>query len=365
MNVPSGKPTITQKMIDAAVNALQNERLALGESVFKFEEEFARYCGTKHAISTSSGTDALIIALRALEVDNRECITSPFSFIASSNAIIYAAGIPIFADIEETTCNINPEGMKNGITEETKVLMPVHLYGNLADMDRILALKESHEGLVVLEDACQAHGATYKGKKAGSMGEAGCFSFYSIKNMTVGGDGGMITTDNEDVTNTAKSLRDCGRDSHYFFPRLGYTARLNTVNAAVGREQLKLLDEWNEKRRALRTSYIEGLKDIEGIRFIEETADAKSANHLIVICADRRDELQNFLKEKGIGTGVHYPIPIHLQPPYVSMFDFKEGSYPVAEKVAKEVLSLPTFQDLKPDELKYVCENVKEFYSKK
>jgi perosamine synthetase len=362
MKVPLGRPIITRKMIEAAAWALENERLVLGESVFKFEEEFADYCGTKYAVSTSSGTDALIIALRALGVEKRDVVTTPFTFIASSNAIIYAFGRPIFADIEDRTCNIDPALMRDRITQDTKVLMPVHLFGNPCDMDKIFGLTEGREDLLILEDACQAHGAEWKGKKAGSMGDVGCFSFYSIKNMTVGGDGGMITTSNEDIAELAKKLRDCGRETHYFFKHLGYTARLNTANAAIGREQLKLLDEWNHKRRTIRSLYEEGLKDVEGLKFVEETPGGSSVYHLVVIRVKKRDELSAFLKEKGIGTGVHYPIPVHLQPPYVSLFGLKEGSMRISENCAKEVLSLPTYPELKKDEIKYVCEGIREFW---
>jgi perosamine synthetase len=364
MKVPLGKPVITDKMVEVAVLALQNEKLVLGESVFKFEEEFAAYCGTKHAVSTSSGTDALIIALRALGIDGKEVITSPFTFIASPNAIIYANGKPVFADVEEASCNIDPIQISKSISKDTKAIMPVHLYGNPCDMNRINEIRETNSDLVILEDACQAHGAEYKGRKAGSIGEVGCFSFYSIKNMTVGGDGGILTTDSEEIATASRKLRDCGRETHYEFSYLGYTARLNTMNAAIGREQLKLLDKWNDMRRNIRSMYERGLRDIEGVRFLKETDGAKSVYHLVVILTNKRDELAAFLKEKGIGTGVHYPVPVHLQPPYVKLFGFEKGSYPVSEKCANEVLTLPTFADLKPDEIKYVCENVKEFFGK-
>jgi len=362
MKIPLGMPIITEKMIEAAASALRNERLALGESVYKFEEEFANYCGTKHAVSTSSGTDALLIALRALEVDNKQVITTPFTFIASSNAIIYANGRPAFADIEERTCNIDPPRINEGLSKDTKVIMPVHLFGNPCEMDRILEFKESNSELLILEDACQAHGAEYKGKKVGGIGDVGCFSFYSIKNMTVGGDGGMIVTNDENIVNIAKKLRDCGRETHYLFKHLGYTARLNTANAAIGREQLKMLDEWNEKRRSIKVMYEKELKDIEGIDFLEETEGGRPVYHLVVIRVKDRDDLMNFLKDKGVGTGIHYPIPVHLQPPYVSLFGHKEGAFPISERCAKEVLSLPTHPGLKPDEIRYVCEKIKEFF---
>jgi perosamine synthetase len=357
-------PTITDKMIEAAVSALKNERLALGESVFKFEEEFASYCGTKHAVSTSSGTDALLIALRALGVDEKEVITTPFTFIASSNAIIYANGKPVFADVDDTTCNLDSGRASKIIGKDSQVIMPVHLYGNPCDMDGILGLRDANPDLKVVEDACQAHGAEYKGKKAGSIGDVGCFSFYSIKNMTVGGDGGMIVTDDDDLAEMARKLRDCGRESHYLFSMLGYTARLNTINAAIGREQLKLLDDWNDKRRSIRAKYVKRLEDVEGFRFISETKGARSSNHLVVIKTEKRDDLKTFLEEREVGTGVHYPIPVHLQPPYVKLFGYRENSFPVSERCAKEVLTLPTYPGLTDDQISYVCETVKEFFNK-
>src|SRR5665647_537352 len=236
-------------MEEAALGALRNERFVLGESVHKFEEEFAKYCGTDHAVSTSSGTDALKIALIASGVEpGQVAITSPASFIASANAIVHAQAQPLFADIDLRTYNASPKHIEKAITAKTKAVIPVHLYGYPADMDPINAIAEKRE-LIVIEDSCQAHGASYGGKKTGNLGLVGCFSFYTSKNSKVCGDGGMITTNDEKIAFEAAKLRDCGRKSQYVHDVIGYTSRLNTVNAAIGRVQLKRLDSWNESRR--------------------------------------------------------------------------------------------------------------------
>lgn len=347
------KPVFTEEMKDAAIDALQNEFFVMGERVYKFEDEFARYIGTKYAVSVNSGTFALASSLIALGIEKGEKIlTTPMSFIATANAIIHAGGIPVFSDIESDTGNIDPTLIKNNI-KGIKGIIPVHLYGNPCDMDKMKEFKE--RGLFVIEDACQAHGAEYKGKKAGSIGDAGCFSFYSVKNMTVGGDGGIVTTNNEEVAQKIKILRDCGRISKYEHDMIGYTARLNTVNAAIGRVQLKHLDEWNDKRRFAAGIYQQNLPDELLLR-----ENGNSVYHIFAIRSERRDEIIRYLKENGIETGVHYPIPIHLQPIYKKLFGYKEGNYPVSEQFSSEVVSLPMFPEITKDEAKFVCEKILE-----
>jgi perosamine synthetase len=360
-NIPLAKPVFDAEMEAAALNALRNERLVMGEDVCKFEEEFARYIGTRYAVSTSSGTNALQIAFLSLGVSG-EVVTSAFSFVASANSVLHAGATPVFADIAADTFNVDPEELKRRIGKRTKALLPVHLYGYPCGMDEIGDMAEDH-GLKVVEDACQAHGAEYAGWKAGAIGDVGCFSFYPSKNMTVCGDGGMITTNDEAVAKLAAKLRDCGRKSQYEHDVVGYTSRLNTVNAAIGRVQLRRLDEWNRKRLEVAGWYDESLVGVEGVVCPPRGgSEVKPVYHLYVIRAKKRDELREHLKAKGVGTGVHYPLPIPLQPVYQQMYHFKTGDYPVSEQASRECLSLPMGPFLSEEDVEYVCEHTREFY---
>ncbi|HUL39423.1 MAG TPA: DegT/DnrJ/EryC1/StrS family aminotransferase, partial [Methanomassiliicoccales archaeon] len=289
--IPLGRPEMTEEMIEAAASALRNERLVMGESVKKFEEEFARYIGTKHAISCSSGTNALQLAMIAAKVGGKEVLTTPFSFIATANAIIEAGAKPTFADSSEKDYNIDPIRVIKAIGENTAGVLPVHLYGNPTDMDPLIEVCRKKR-LLLVEDACQAHGALYKGRKAGSIGDVGCFSFYPTKNMTVGGDGGMITTNDDKLLKEIAKLRDCGRVSRYVHDVVGYTSRLNTCNAAIGRVQLRNLDRYNERRRELANLYTQELKGLEHVA-VPSLGDKNVTPvfHLYVIRCQRRDDL--------------------------------------------------------------------------
>ncbi len=354
------QPILDADMLESALLALQNEKFVLGESVYKFEEEFARFCGTRYAVSVGSGTAALQIALQALGVETGdEVLTTPFSFFATANAVVHAGARPEFADVDGESSNISPIEVEKRTSSRTKAVIPVHLYGHPCDMDEIGDLAEEN-GIPLVEDACQAHGAEYKGKRSGSFGDAGCFSFYPSKNMTVGGDGGMIVTNNEEVARTAKSLRDCGRDSKYTMARVGYTSRLNTVNAAIGRVQLRSLQKWNEARRRVAEFYREGLQGIEGITLPPEDRNRASVYHLFVIRSKARDRIQERLERNGVETGIHYPVPIHLQSHYRRTHQYAEGSFPQSERLAKEVLSLPMHPNLTEDEVLRVCRLVRE-----
>jgi len=367
MKVAITIPAMTQEMIDAAVDALRNERMSLGESMFKFEEEFAQMVGVKRAVAVSSGTHALQLAMEGLGIKKKSTvITSPMSFIASSNAIIHAGCVPRFCDIDQKTYAIDPKKLRRRITKKTIAVMPVHLYGYPCDMDEILEVSRE-KGLAVIEDACQAHGAVYKGRKAGSIGDAGCFSFYATKNMTVGGDGGMITTDNEELADRLVSMRHCGRmkGSNYDHDILGYTVRLNTVNAAIGREQLKLLPEWNERRRAIAAIYDRRLRRTGDLKLPPAPSEEiMPIYHLYVVRTNRREELANFLKQKEIQTAFHYPVPIHLQPLYKQLFGYKGGEFPKAERVCSEVISLPMYPGLTDEQVGYVCDSIAEFFGR-
>jgi perosamine synthetase len=367
VQIPLGKPVFDEEMKMAAVEALCNERFVLGESVHKFEEEFARYCGTEYAVSTNSGTDALAIALIAAGLHpGQAAITSPASFIASANAIIHAQGTPVFSDIDLQTYTVEPEQINKAITAKTKAIIPVHLFGYPADMDSINALAQKNR-LIVVEDACQAHGALLRGRRAGSLGDVGCFSFYPSKNMTVAGDGGIITTNNKKIAVRAAKLRDCGRKSQYVHDVVGYTARLNTVNAAIGRVQLKRLDAWNEQRRRVAKAYCRLLSDVEELTLPPsgEEGFARPVFHCFVIRTKRRAGLKAWLESNGIACGIHYALPIHLQPVYRRMFGYEKGMYPKSEELCRTCLSLPMYPDFSSDELSFVSDRIHDFFKQK
>jgi perosamine synthetase len=363
--IPLALPVFDQEMADAAVSALRHERFVLGEDVFKFEEEFAKYVGTRFAVSTSSGTNAMQIALLALGVSRGdEVITSAFSFVASANAVLHADARPVLADIEPKHFNIDPDEVKLSVTKRSKVLLPVHLFGYPCKMQNIMDLAEECN-LKVVEDACQAHGAEYAGCKVGTIGDVGCFSFYPSKNMTVCGDGGMIVTNDVAVAKLAAKLRDCGRKSQYEHDVVGYTSRLNTVNAAIGRVQLRRLDEWNKKRVDVADVYDKLLSDMdEVITPPRGNSLVKPVYHLYVVKAKKRDDLRMYLQRSGVQSGVHYPLPIPLQPVYKEMFKFNSGDYPVSERVSGECLSLPIYPTLSAEDVNYVCDKIHEFYGK-
>lgn len=349
--IPLSKPIFTKEMEEAAIDALQNEFFVLGESVYKFEEEFARYIGTKFAISVNSGTFALTASLIAFNFQgNTPILTTPMSFVATANSIIHAGYTPEFTDIKYNSGNINI----TSLSKKYKAIIPVHLYGNPCNMEELLEFKEK-TGMIIIEDACQSHGSTYNNKKLGSIGDVGCFSFYSTKNMTVGGDGGMVTTDNKQIAEKIINLRDCGRISKYEHTTIGYTARLNSVNAAIGRVQLKYLDAWNENRRNAANIYNKKLPDS-----IKLDYQKNCIYHIYAVQVENRHSVIDKLNKNGIDTGIHYPIPIHLQPVYKRMFGYKEGDYPMAEKFSKNILSLPLYPEITSHQVEYICEKLCE-----
>lgn len=360
------KPVLNEEMLEAAKDALQNDHFVLGENVYKFEEEFARYCGVKYAVSTSSGTAALQLALIALGIKRGdEVVTTPASFIATANAILHVNATPLFADIDMKTYTIDPEQVKLKMSKDSKVIIPVHLYGYPADMESINEIAERHE-LYVVEDACQAHGAMYRGQKVGSLGDVACFSFYPSKCMTVAGDGGMIVTNDKEVAETVGKLRDCGRRNKYVHDLVGYTARLNTVNAAIGRVQLRYLDKWNALRRKNAKLYGCLLSDIDELILPpSENPDTTPVYHLYVVRTKYRDQLRSWLGSSGIECGVHYKLPIHLQTVYRRLYNHRRGEYPKSEELCRTCLSIPMYPHLKENEIKYVSEKICEFFDNK
>ena len=345
MRIPFFVQEFTQEMEDAAIDALRNESFVGGESVSKFEEEFAEYTGTKFAVSVSSGNSALQISLMALGISNNSRVITPTnSFIASANCIRMINAKPILSDID-----VNDGGIDlSNITEKVNAIIPVHIYGNPCNFDSVKSFAEE-QNIPIVEDACQAHGATYKGKKVGSLGDVGCFSFYPTKNMTVGGDGGMATTNNEEIALKIKSIRDNGRKTKNEFDRLGFTMRLNTVNAAIGRVQLKHLDENNTRRREIVSIY---RKNLVNDCILPENKAGKSVYHQIVLKHEKRDQIRKELTENDIGSAIYYEKPIHLQPIYQN-FGYK---LPNSEKFSKEIISLPSYPSLKNEQMSEICE---------
>jgi len=347
MKIPFFIQEFTDEMEEAAIDALRNESFVNGESVSKFEEEFAKYIGTKYAVSVNSGNSALQISLMALGIStDSKVATSTNSFIASANCIRMTNARPILADID-----VRDGGIDVGsIIEKVDAVIPVHIYGNPCDFDSVKAFADEQK-IPIIEDACQAHGAIYKNEKVGSLSDVGCFSFYPTKNMTVGGDGGICTTNNEGIADKIRSIRDNGRKTRNEFDKLGFTMRLNTVNAAIGRIQLKHLDEKNSRRREIVSIYKENL--IEDC-ILPENENGKSVYHQIVIRHENRDEIREKLTDDDIGSAIYYEKPIHMQPLYLE-YGYK---LPNSEKFSQEILSLPSYPSLTNDQLLEICECV-------
>jgi dTDP-4-amino-4,6-dideoxygalactose transaminase len=339
--------------------ALKSMRLFLGPNVQAFEQEFAAYCGVPHAIGASDGTTALHLALRGAGIEpGDEVITVSHTFIATAEAILLAGAKPVFVDIYPDTCLMDVSQIESKITSKTKVILPVHLYGQCVDMDPLLEIARKHN-LVVIEDACQAHGATYKGRKAGSMGDAAAFSFYFTKNLGAYGEAGIVTTNNPEIARRVKMIRDHGSEKRYYHEMLGWNGRLDELQAAALRIKLNHLDQWNQQRRDHAEYYQQGLGGIDMI--LPATAeDNQNVFHLYVIRLPERDALREFLSTKGIGTGIHYPVPIHLQESFSDTSDGL-GSLPVTEQITGEILSLPMYPELSTEQMDWVIENVKAF----
>ena len=351
---------IESEVLPMLIEAMENGAFIGGAQVTGFENEFAAFCDSRYCVGVGSGTDAIRFALMASGVGNgSEVITIPNTFIATSEAISQTGARPVFVDIDPQTCNMDPQQIEAKITPATKAIVPVHLYGQPADMESILAIADRH-GLAVIEDACQAHGALFKGKKAGSMGAAGCFSFYPGKNLGAFGEGGAVVTQDETMAKTMRMIRDHGQSQKYYHEIEGYNGRLDAIQAGILRIKLKRLSDWNAARRKNAAYYSERLSGIPGIQLPFESPDAVSVYHLYVIHVERRDDLQQFLTEKGIATGLHYPKPLHLQNAYAA-FSLKEGAFPVAENSAKRLLSLPMFAEMTREQMDYVVESIAAF----
>ena len=352
---------IKDEITDALQAVLDKTAFAGGPFVAQFEEEFATYCQTEHAIGVGSGTEALWVALLAAGVGpGDEVITVPNTFIATAEAISFTGATPVFVDIDETTHNMDPNLLEAAITGKTKAVIPVHLFGQPADMDPILAIARKFD-LFVLEDACQAHGAEYKGKRTGSLADAGAFSFYPGKNLGAYGEAGAVTTNDADLAAKMKMIRDHGQAAKYYHDVVGWNGRMDGFQGAVLSVKLKYLDQWNDGRRKNADLYGQYLSGVEGIIIPEEADFARHVYHLYAIrlqSADREAFMKG-LNEKEIFCGIHYPVPVHLQKAYGSL-DLGAGSFPVAEKCASQYVSLPMFPELAPEQIQFVAETVKQ-----
>jgi dTDP-4-amino-4,6-dideoxygalactose transaminase len=350
---------ISTEITEAISKVLRESDFILGREVSLFEEEFASFCQAKWAIGVDSGTSALELALRAYEIGpGDEVITAANSFIASALAISHAGAKPVLADVDADTFTMDVAAVEKAITPRTKAIIPVHLYGQPADMDPILQLAQRHR-LVVIEDACQAHGARYKGKRTGSLGHAAAFSFYPGKNLGAYGDGGAVVTSDSAVAKRLEMLRNYGQREKYQHMFRGFNRRLDTLQAAVLRIKLKHLEEWNEARRQHAKSYSRLLAQT-GIVVPRASAASESVWHLYVIRIDQRDALKEHLATRGISVGIHYPIPIHLQPAYRDL-GYQHGDFPITEVYARQILSLPMYPELKPEIICRVAETISEF----
>jgi len=371
---------LIKKEIDKAIEGvLISQHFILGEEVTKLETEIAKYCGTNYAVAVASGTDALLLSLQSLGIENGDfVITTPFTFFATAGAIHNVGAIPLFVDIKPDTFNLDPGKIRElleGKTFHTKrlkidlskirAIIPVHLYGQMADMDPIIEIAEEYN-LEIIEDACQAIGAEYKGKKAGSLGISGCFSFFPTKNLGGYGDGGIITTNSEKLAFEVKKLRVHGSEKDYHHLSVGYNSRLDTIQAAILLAELPYLDDWNKKRQENAAIYSDFLKEIGELNcpYVVPGREHIFHQYTISVKNNKRDKLRDFLTGKDVGTKIYYPLPLHLQECFNYLY-YEKGDLPHSEKAAEEALSLPIFPELNDEEIEYVCESIKSFFRTK
>lgn len=347
--------------IDAAIaHTLDHNTFCLGPDVAQFERDFAGFCEASHCLAMNSGTSALHIAMRLLNIGpGDEVITTPYTFVATSWAISYCGAKPVYVDIEDSTFNLDPNLVERAITPRTKAILPVHLYGHPCDLDALLAIGRKHK-LPLVEDACQAHGAKYKGRSVGTFGESGCFSFYPAKNLGACGEGGALVTNHEAFAARARALREHGSTKRYHHDEIGYNYRMEGMQGAVLGVKLRHLAGWQAGRRRVAKRYAGLLADTP-LRLPQEADYAESAWHLYTVRHPRRDELKSFLDAQGVGNAVHYPLPLHLQKCYAQL-GHRPGDFPVAEQAAKECLSLPMFAELTDEQLVRVAAVVKDFF---
>lgn len=350
-----------REQIDTATQEVyESGWFILGQQVQRFEANFAQYCGAKYAVGVGSGTEALHLALIACGVQpGDEVITVANTCVPTLSAVSFAGAVPVFVDIDEKTFTINPALIEERITPKTKAILPVHLYGQCADMDAILDIARQY-GLVVVEDCAQAHGSQYKGRMAGTMGDAGAFSFYPSKNLGAFGDGGLVLTNDENLAQTVVKLRNYGQEKRYHHSIKGFNSRLDELQAAILKAKLPYLDAWNQRRREIARRYQEAFSEV-GICCPLEAGDRFHAYHLYVLRVPQRDRFQQLLEENAIATIIHYPIPVHLQESYSECR--VQGKYlPLTEQLAGEIVSLPLYPELTDEEVDYIIKIVLEAY---
>lgn len=354
LNLRAQHDPLRAELVDAMQQVIDASAFAGGPFVAQFEHQFAAFCGTHHAIGVSSGTEALWLALLSVGVrPGDQVITVPSTFMATAEAITYCGATPVFVDVDERTNTMDPALVERAITPRTRAIIPVHLYGQMADMDPIMEIAR-RRGLYVIEDACQAHGAEYKGKRAGSIGHAGCFSFYPGKNLGALGEAGAVVTNDAALAHEISVLRDHGQTVKYEHARVGWNGRMDGVQAAVLSIKLKHLEKGNQTRRAHARKYKELLAGLDQVTVPYEAPYGMPVYHLYVVRVKGREQIRAELARRGIQCGIHYPIPIHLQKAYHHL-QLDRGSFPVAERWADEVLSLPMFPELTPVQLELVA----------
>ena len=351
---------IIKDELDAGLkNVFEKGDFVLGEEAEAFETQFAKYCDVQYGVGVNSGTDALYLALSALDIGpGDEVIVPTFTFIATALCVSYTGAKPVFVDIENETYNIDPEKFKAAITKRTKAIIPVHIYGQPADMAEIQSIAAKHN-IQIVEDACQAHGSTYQGKKAGSLGHIGCFSFYPTKSLGAFGDAGMIVTDDKKIFESVRMLRDYGRQGRYQHKIKGYNSRLDTIQAVVLSAKLKHLDDWNKMRQDNARYYGELFKKIPQVIVPKIKANRTHVFQTFAVRIPNRDRVCEAMLKKEIDVIIHYPVPLHLQEAYADL-KHKKGDFPVSEKVCQEILSLPMYPHMKKEQIERVCEVLKE-----
>jgi dTDP-4-amino-4,6-dideoxygalactose transaminase len=339
----------------AAAAVAENGRFIGGPEVVAFEKEFARYSGCKFGVGTASGSDALRLALQAIDIGpGDEVATVSHTFVSTVDAIVHVGARPVFVDIDPATYTMDPKCLEDALGPKVKAVLPVHLYGQAADMDPLLETCESN-GIPLVEDAAQAHGASFRGRRCGSMGALACFSFYPAKNLGAFGDGGMVTTNDEALADKVRMLRQYGTTTDkYRHERIGWNSRLDAIQAAVLRKKLPYLDGWNDSRRRLANRYRKHIDELHGVKAPIEGSGRRHVYHVFCIRTRGRDRLKKHLDGKGVETGIHYPLPVHLQPSYQRV-KFRAGTLRETEKAARSILSLPLYPEMPPSDVDAVC----------
>jgi len=350
---------VTKNEIDTGLKKVfERGDFILGEEAKKFENNFAQFCGVRFGVGVNSGTDALYLAVAALGIDEGDEVILPtFTFIATALCVSYACANVKFVDIEPDTYNIDPRSFEKAITKKTKAVIPVHIYGQPANMDEIVKISRKH-GIKIIEDAAQAHGSSFGKRRVGSLGDVACFSFYPTKGLGAFGDAGMIVTDDLKINEQALMLRDYGRQGRYEHKIKGYNSRLDTVQAVILNAKLKHLDEWNQMRVKAAAFYAEQLKGVQGVVLPLVKSDRSHVYQTYAVRVKNRDKIMEAMKARGIGVLIHYPIPLHLQEAYKEL-NHKKGDFQIAEAVADEILSLPMFPHITKEQIKEVCDCLK------